>query len=559
MPLRLCLVLLFACCVASQFALSAQEAEDRTAFRAARAVSDPGERIAALGQFAQQYHESALRERAEEMELEAYLQSFPDRTPEIHALAAEAIASAPAGMERWSRQARIADQLADAGNSGADLPDARRWAEAAVGALTEQSFRHEMLALQARYRLGRLTPRQLHHDFIKKRAAFLAALANVDLREGRQDAAERALAEAYPLDPLSSEGNSLRAQLALLRKQDAAALGDFEKAEAASDLPPRWHEQMVRLFAEQHRAPSGSTMPMDAASKADLETQMNRDIDALYERLFPPVFALPAHKLPAGGHTALLELFTGSGCEPCAAPDLAMDSLLRTYGRQDLVVLEYDEHIPRPDPLANPDSVARAAVYGVEGTPAAFLDGEPLPVAGAAREDTENVVVGFAEAIEDRARDPSPWQLALTLEQGSEGAIRARAAVTAHPISGQRQVAPTHGPVLHLAFVEDHVRYSGENGIRFHRMVVRKLARETRLQLAKGAGVAEADFQPAEIAAEQRLYLGAYEKSNDRFGPFQFRAHEDAMRPNQMAIVAWLEDAITHEVLQAAYAAVPAR
>ncbi len=529
---------------------SVRRAEDQAAFTKARAVDDPEQRVAALKQFVEEYPRTPLAGRAAALELETLLQAFPDRTAEIHRLASTDVASTAMGFERWSEEARLADLLASAGTGGADLADARPWAQNAVAAMTEEGYRRQMADMRAKYKLDRLTAKQLHGDFLRTRASFLAALANVDLREKDTDGAEHALAEAYRLDPLSSEISSLRGQLALAQHQDTEALDDFERAEATGDLKKPWRAEMLRLYQGSGKG--------DAAG-------LNDAIDALYGKLFPPLFTLPPRKLPAGGHTVLLELFTGSGCEPCVAPDLAVESLLTTYSRQDLVVLEYDEHIPRPDPLANPDSVARAVTYRVGSTPQAFVDGEELPVVGASRRDVENVVVGFAEAIEDHAAEATGVQLTLTASRGADAEIIANVKVSASALAAQAKDSqgpaaegmPAH-PVLHLALVEDQIRYSGENGVRFHRMVVRKLARAGMPNLAAAnPNPIQVSFRPAEIDRDQTRYLNAFEASNDRFGEVHFLTKDIPLQPNHLGVVAWVEDAVTHQVFDAVYAAVP--
>ena len=520
-----------------------QQAQDRAAFVAARAITDPAGRVTALAGFAQANAGTGLAHQAQMLELDTLLQSFPERTAEIHALVASDVEETSAGFERWSEEARLADLLAGAGPAGADLPEARTWAQDAVQAMTEESYAHQMKLMAAKYKLPSIPTKQVHGDFLRTRASFLAALANVDLREKDADAADHALAEAYRLNPLSSEVSSLRGQLALERHQDAEALDDFERAEAMGDLKEPWRAEMLRLYQQ--------------IDKGD-EAGLNDQIDVVYKKLFPPPFALPPRKLAAGGHTVLLELFTGSGCEPCVAPDLAVESLLGSYSRQDLAVLEFDEHIPMPDPLANPDSVARAATYRVGSTPAAFLDGEELPVVGASRSDVENVVVSFAEAIEDRAAEPTGVQLALTAVRGSGGEITAHVSISAQASpAGQKLVIPA-GAVLRFALVQDEVRYSGENGMRFHRMVVRKLVRVSAPALTSGApAFAAASFRPAEIAQDQTTYLKAYAKGNDRFGEVHFLATDIPMQPNHLAVVAWIEDPSTQAIFDAAY--VPVR
>ena len=529
-----------------------QQAQDRAAFAAARAITDPAQRVAALEQFAQANPGTAIAHQAKLLELDTLLQAFPDRITEVHRLAAADIEGTSAGFERWSEEARLADLLASAGPAGADLPDAKTWAQDAAQAMTEESYARQMKLMAAKYKLPSIPAKQVHGDFLRTRASFLAALANVYLRETDADAVDRALAEAYRLNPLSSEVSSLRGQLALRRHEDGQALDDFERAEATGDLKEPWRAEMLRLYQE--------------IDKGD-EAGLNDQIDAVYGKLFPPLFALPPRKLPAGGHTVLLELFTGSGCEPCVAPDLAVESLLGSYSRQDLVILEFDEHIPRPDPLANPDSVARAATYRVGSTPAAFLDGEELPVVGASRSDVENVVVSFAEAIEDRAAEPTGVQLALTAARGPGGEITADASISpaASAAAGQNSAMPAAlpaHPVLRFALVEDYVRYSGENGMRFHRMVVRKLVRANTAAAPASGGAsihAETIFRPSEIAQDQITYLHAYARGNDRFGEVHFLTTDIPMQPNHLAVVAWIEDPATQGVLAAAYTPVPAR
>lgn len=530
--------------------------QDRAALLAARRIQDPAARVTALLGLAQQHPGTDLAQQASMLALEADLAHFSDRTAEIHTLASADVAGTAAGFERWSEESRIADLLASAGASGADLADAQIWARNAVDALTEQSYRRQMTVMRARYKLDAQTAKQARHDFAQYRASFLAALANVDLREKDLPGAERALAEAARLSPLSSEVSSLQGQLALARRQDREALADFERAEAEGDLKEPWRAEMVRLYRQLDGGGA-------AATDSSAESKLNAQIDVVYRGLFPPLFTLRPRRLPAGGHTVLLELFTGSGCQPCAAPDLAVESLLTTYTRQDLVVLEYDEHIPLPDPLANPDSVARAASYGVETTPQAFLDGEELPVVGASRADVEDVVVGFAEQIEDHAADPSGIRLRVVATRDAKGEITAQATVSAAPLPVAGEVVPplpAH-PVVRFALVQDGIRYSGENGIRFHRMVVRAMAKAAGPDLSAAAAPAEisASFDTAEIARDQMLYLNAYAKGNERFGPVRFLATDLPMTPDQLAVVAWIEDPATHAVLQTAYTAVSAR
>src|SRR5262249_44181810 len=60
----------------------------------------------------------------------------------------------------------------------------------------------------------------------------------------------------------------------------------------------------------------------------------------------------------------LVELFTGAECPPCVAADLGFDALAKTYKPSEVLLLQYHEHIPGPDPLTNADTEARMKFYG---------------------------------------------------------------------------------------------------------------------------------------------------------------------------------------------------
>ncbi|WP_433984222.1 hypothetical protein RBB78_03750 [Tunturiibacter empetritectus] len=304
------------------------------------------------------------------------------------------------------------------------------------------------------------------------------------------------------------------------------------------------------------------------------------DMDAQYARIFPDPFTPQPAKPTDGSRTALLELFTGSACDPCVSADLAVDALLKTYSRNQLVVLAFDQHIPDPDPLANPDSIARAKSYGVAFTPTSKLNGKNLWEGGGPRANAETSYDEAIKKIDADANKPSGVQLQLTATRSPDGMIQASATVSIdNPQLLQQSLAPDppakaaddktpaaipapaaqSAPiephlVANFALVEDDVRYSGENGIRFHRMVVRSLAQPAGTGSPVEPGkTLEATFDPAAVSATLKTYLDTYEQKNDRFGKVQFLAKDTTLEPAHLAIAAWVEDTATHRVLQAAF------
>ncbi len=75
-------------------------------------------------------------------------------------------------------------------------------------------------------------------------------------------------------------------------------------------------------------------------------------LDSEYHRRLPNPVTPDPWRAPANrsDRVVLAEVFTGSGCPPCAAADLAFEAALARYPRRDFAVLMYHEHIPRPDP-----------------------------------------------------------------------------------------------------------------------------------------------------------------------------------------------------------------
>jgi hypothetical protein len=109
--------------------------------------------------------------------------------------------------------------------------------------------------------------------------------------------------------------------------------------------------------------------------------------------------------------------------------------------------------------------------------------------------------------------------------------------------------------VLNIALVQREVRYSGENGIRFHSMVVRSLARpaEKGFPVAMaGDSQASFTFDPAQVTRDLSKYLADFSQHNDRFGIVHFLSTDTSLT-GPLAIAAWVEDPATHQVVQAAF------
>ena len=561
---------------------------DQKAYKAAQLLPDPAARLAAFQAFLKDYPKSKRLYGARYQIFHILLEHFPERTKEIDKAAHQQVKQAGKGLGKLQQQANVASELAEAGPNGVDLPQAEKWARNSLDKSNEADYDKATLKNYKKYKQTPPKPAQMHKDYSEMRAGMQTALAQVYLHQGKQAQAAELLNQAYQVTPLDVDVNTARGELALQSHEDAEALKDFERAELAGDLDRKWRTKLVELYKTAH-----------AGSEAGLQA----DLDAEYARLFPPPFT-PAKAAPVqGGHTALLELFTGSGCPPCVGGDLAVDGLLHAYPRSELVALAFDRHIPEPDPLANPDTDARAKMYKSQSTPNYFLDGVLLPVYGNSREKSKDLYDKLDKDVATEAGRPTAVQLKLMADRTGSGEIQATAMVTtgdeaklaqqivppkpekkkeeskpadkkdkkkdkkqtkepkdkapaAQPTVAAKPAPPAKPKlIVNFALVEDDVRYSGENGVRFHRYVVRSLAKPADGGFpveAAGTAKLEAGFNPAEISSKLHAYLLDYQTKNDHFGPIKFLSTDTAMNPAHLFVAAWVQDAGTHRVLDAA-------
>ena len=109
---------------------------------------------------------------------------------------------------------------------------------------------------------------------------------------------------------------------------------------------------------------------------------------------------------------------------------------------------------------------------------------------------------------------------------------------------------------LQIALAEDMVTYSGENGERFHPMVVRSMALDAKseqgfaLKPAKG-GTFEYTFDVAKAVADAKAHLEDYE-TNTRKGEYTFRQKKHDIT-GRFVVVAFVQDEATKAILQSVY------
>jgi hypothetical protein len=236
----------------------------------------------------------------------------------------------------------------------------------------------------------------------------------------------------------------------------------------------------------------------------------------------------------------LVELFTGAECPPCVGADLAFDALTKTYKPTDVVFLQYHLHIPRPDPLTNPDSTARAEYYGgaVEGTPTILFNGKVEVEAPGGVREARARYREFRDGIEPLLEKPAKVKLkASATRQGEKIEVTAETADLDRPGADVR---------LRLALVEEEIRYVGGNQIRFHHHVVRGfLGSPEGTSLTKAADKKTVSIEVDKLRQDLNDYLTDFARTN------RFSNSRRPLDLKNLLVVAFVQNDATKEVLQA--------
>lgn len=256
------------------------------------------------------------------------------------------------------------------------------------------------------------------------------------------------------------------------------------------------------------------------------------------------------------GKVVLAELFTGAECPPCAGADLAFDALSEYYPRNVFTILEYHVHIPAPDPMTNPDSFKRYLFYGGNfGTPTVIIEGKEKITGGGPKFLAANRFNVYKFAAE-KYMDQKP-----TIQ------ISGSANNTLNKIKIDLKVKENkkldNNESLHIALVEKSLNYPGGNGVTKNIFVVRHLingAEGKPLNLKNGVEKVSDIFNLTEIENELTQYLDnptkypSWRKSVSFTG---WKEKTDKLNKNNLAVVAWVQNNNSKEVLQSFYMDVP--
>jgi len=543
---------------------------DEKAYKSARAIVDQDQRAAALQSFLHDFPDSKRADRARHLLLEVLLDHEPRDTARIHGLAQSIVDHANKEQLAY-QESDVAYLLAEALPDGIDLKAAETWAKNAVSLTTLSAMTAAMKASYEKYKVPTPSDAEIHDSWASYRAGYLQTLADVYFHEGMLVEASATLDQAQALNPTESFAVGsiflTRGQIAHALNNDTDALNELELAEISGGMTPAAQKLLVDLYAAKH---NGGGSGLDA------------ELDKRYVAQQKPIPS-SVHADSSTGRTVLLELFTGSACDPCVAADLGLDAVLQAYPRSEVVALSLDQHVPDPDPLANPDTEARFVYDSGLGTPTVRIDGVSLTGIGGDRKKGEKTFQALGKAIDADLDVASGVTLRLTASLTPGSTIVANVDVqVANPEALERLLAPKSNPdaqdskpkeksfaapaaatfessklVLNFALVQQKVSYSGENGIRFHSMVVRSIAKPSPdgFPVAfAGHSSAAFTFNPASVSASLSKYLDAFAKHDDRFGATHFLMTDTSLPLDRLAVAAWVENPKTHKVVAAAFA-----
>jgi tetratricopeptide (TPR) repeat protein len=479
---------------------------DRKALTDATKIKEPDKKIEALEKVIADFPKSQQAVySAHQAIFETLVKSYPDQKERILASANKAIDTAPEFIRAFLCSS-LANRLLEAGIM---LDDAEGFIKKGL-ALTE-----EAIAKQKN----------------QQESGYYATLGRIYVKQGKLKDAEKNLKRARELNPQLSSASLGLAELYMKRGDEKQALDAYSTAAISSKMTPESRKQLETLYAKYNTGAGASLDEM---------------LDKKYSQLYPIPVKVEDYKPSAKRttRTALAEVFTGSGCPPCAAADLGFDAMMERYDRSELTVLMYHLHIPAPDPMTNPSTQSRAKYYSIQGVPGYAIDGKQSG-GGGSRDMTQGFYDRVNPDVEKQLE--SPAEADLKLDASIEGSTVKAKATVANVKNDSANLK------LHIVLAEEKIRFSGENGIRFHPMVVRSIAGPEYGGFAVTSKASQSfdwTFDVTAASAEAKKHLDEYEKAGHRGEAFTFTEKKDKIDPENLTVVAFVQDEKTKAILQ---------
>ncbi len=462
--------------------------EERQAFQEASDLPDTQQKIAGLRSFLDKYPDTALKTSSLLEILEAGLEGDqPDE--KLAAAMNEAIQSTD---DKAVVMNDIAYRLAEKNRM---LPRAEEYARRATDLATAGSA---------------------------TKGNFLDTLGWVLYRQGKLEEAVSALGEAVKTSPTEAD---IALHLAEV----------FEKQGKNLDAVEAYLHAYVGGGSNQARS---TARTLYRKQKGSMEG-FHELLDQVYAEQ-PPLFDPGRFEGGHSGPALVAELFTGAQCGPCQSADYAFDGLIARFPENAVNILEYHVHVPGPDPMTSPDTLARARFYKIRSTPVALFSGTDQRPGGGPKTLAEMAFRQYLDVINAQLKPGERARVDLQVKSEADAiSISGKVAVPS-------SVAPTDDLRLHIALVERAVHYTGSNGVHIHRNVVRKL-----LNGSEGTRITGPEFEFKQtgsisvIEGEIKQYLDDLTKEWET----GFNDPPISLNRDGLAVAAFVQNAQTHQIL----------
>ena len=513
------------------------------AFNEANKITDPAKKIEALEKLKKDFPDSGAN-MADTAIFNTLTSKMPEQIVRIRETAKAMYKAAEAKDKKdaaekhtlltSNRRASTAQSIASSLlSANILLNDAESWAKKSIDSMKLPLYLAEQREAYTERKQNIPSEEDLTRRFRQSRASRVATLGQIELKLGRTAQAKKLLTEAYEVNRDNTGVVSALGEIAFKEGDDTKALDYLMTAKLSGRITPSADTAFESAYRKSH---NGSLDGLEAV------------LDTEYNTRFPnPVH--PAAYLPTEKRTdrvVLAEIFTGSGCPPCVAADLAFDAAMQRYGHKELAVVMYHQHIPRPDPMTNPDTLSRAKDYGVTAVPTYLIDGSKT-VGGGSRDATPRKFESIEKDIDKE------------LETASEARLKVAAALAGNTVKVAAHVTDVNSDSkdlkVRILLLEKELRYTGENGVRFHPMVVRAMGGEKAegYPIESDHASLEAAFDLDAISKSLKAHLDEYEAKGHRGEAFKFREKKYQIDRADLAVVVFVQDDRTKRVLQAAY------
>ncbi|HEY7547841.1 MAG TPA: tetratricopeptide repeat protein, partial [Blastocatellia bacterium] len=331
------------------------------AFSRANQISDPEKRIEALEKVLADFPkaEPFVISMIHQAIFSSVVKAWPDQKDKILAQAQKYLDATPEN-NRGSAYNSVASILLGAGIM---LDEARGFIEKGLASLDEKKYIESQKKMYESAKRPAPKDEELAKGFRSMRAGYTSVLGRILLKKGQIAEAEKLLKESYEANPTNTATAVALAEVAEKAGNINAAL-DYLATAVLSGRPSREdRKKFEELYSKTH---NNSMNGVEAF------------LDERYAKAFPEPMHAEHYKPTASrsSRVVLAEVFTGSGCPPCVAADLAFEAMMERYSRNEVAVLMYHQHIPLPDPMTNPATQNRFKFYQGGGVPTYVIDGK---------------------------------------------------------------------------------------------------------------------------------------------------------------------------------------